>query len=757
MNKKKLPVHNNPSERERRSHAPYNFVQLTGDVLNAVESPRELPSHDAFHADLYSGFFDVKMTTKTPIFIRGLLTEEEFEQGENVNEKDKPFRKMVKNKPDFFHLGNPDKPIIPGSSLRGMIRSVFEIVTLSKMDFVDDRKLIFRAVGDYSSLGDYYRKMFLTEKFKNHKKMEFDYPSHAVKGGYLKKIGNKYYIRPAECHENESFVHVEYDTVKSEFGELPKHIKRRCFVKPVKRSSSDRGNRNGKNLILNLAISDAISATPKPGFVEAYLIISGYMGGKHKKHLHCAVYKVDGNAEPLEVTKEMWKLYKDDHEKSQGREVRELKDEEPLFYMVNKKGELVYFGPTKFFRIPHKHSIKEFLPDVHKSPDSIDMAEALFGFVNKRVGSSQDKDIVNSSYASRIRVSKAELEKGQSDIYLDDPEAPGEPIVPKILGTPKPTAFQHYLTQKNPDDKNELNHYSSPPIKKTVLRGWKKYWHHDLSHFVKKDELAEQISENSEPGQYDKQHTIIRPLRQGLSFRFRVSFENLKKEELGALSVALDPKPEPKSKHCHKIGMGKPYGLGSVELNSELYIINRIHRYSELINRGKWSTGIEKLEDNEFREVFFQYVVREDGEKKQAKDVFFRNPQIKDLMAMMKYPGPDPERLEYVRKESSRQRAVLPQPEDVDPIKTIPQPHKNKTKKGTKPTSVLPKSRSEIETVELIRKEGDKIIFKTKNDEIAQCEELRFRYMPFKSGQKLKVNITRKNGEISSVKFKKII
>ena len=61
-------------------------------------------------------------------------------------------------------------------------------------------------------------------------------------------------------------------------------------------------------------------------------------------------------------------------------------------------------------------------------------------------------------------------------------------MTPKILAGPKPTTFQHYLTQQEPDtiqeivkgkskSRMDLDHYGSNTPHDTTLRGHKLYWH----------------------------------------------------------------------------------------------------------------------------------------------------------------------------------------------------------------------------------------------------------------------------------------
>ncbi|MBK7245687.1 MAG: hypothetical protein IPH98_17910 [Saprospiraceae bacterium] len=61
-------------------------------------------------------------------------------------------------------------------------------------------------------------------------------------------------------------------------------------------------------------------------------------------------------------------------------------------------------------------------------------------------------------------------------------------------------------------------------------------------------------------------------------FSGRIRFDNLSNEELGLLLTAIDLPPE----CAHKIGMGKPLGLGSIRVTPTLKMINRKLRYNPL-------------------------------------------------------------------------------------------------------------------------------------------------------------------------------
>ena len=50
-----------------KAWAPYNFVPLPEKVIRRAG---EIPGHDTYSPDLLSGYFDVELETKSPVFVR---------------------------------------------------------------------------------------------------------------------------------------------------------------------------------------------------------------------------------------------------------------------------------------------------------------------------------------------------------------------------------------------------------------------------------------------------------------------------------------------------------------------------------------------------------------------------------------------------------------------------------------------------------------------------------------------------------------
>jgi CRISPR/Cas system CSM-associated protein Csm3 (group 7 of RAMP superfamily) len=108
----------NPSSEGTK--APYNFVPLNLHIVQH-EAP---PSADRFHDGRLTGYITFELTNKTPFFIRG-----------RDYEKRGGGHRWIPGV-HFFHAVE-NQPIVPGSSMRGMIRSLVEIISMSQLKFTD--------------------------------------------------------------------------------------------------------------------------------------------------------------------------------------------------------------------------------------------------------------------------------------------------------------------------------------------------------------------------------------------------------------------------------------------------------------------------------------------------------------------------------------------------------------------------------------------------------------------------------------------
>lgn len=530
---------------ETRATAPYNFIPVNKIVVKS-ETP---PSFDSYHEGLYTGYIKLDIETLTPLYIRGSNAEE---GGEVAN---------------FFSPGN--RPKIPGSSLRGMTRNLVEIVSCSRMEYVDDSTLYYRSLADQcrSVKNEYFRIMGQRGPNANR-------PGYRFKAGYLQRVGNEYQILPAGIQNGKQYQR----TPKLNTPEF-----------------SWQWQQDGSCITVS---------GPDPS------------GKKTKDWL---INPVDNNVRPIKISASDLNAYRNDSnrfkdkrdiadsEKQDGDLLRCLRAEEsresaknmvPCFYVTWTEPdgiERVAFGHTAYFRLAYRLSIKQHLPIAHRSNDnSLDLTSAIFGQA--------------SSFAGRVFFEDAHIDSedlakvSQEEVYL------------KILSNPKPTTFQHYLEQRN-KNKNNLLHWNN---QEALLRGYKLYWHRKTSQTGEKGWEAGREDVQSSPSQYTKVKTITSEAH----FQGRIRFENLSVKELGALLFALDLP----GGCAHKIGMGKPLGLGSVRIKPTLTLSKRTDkakgRYGRLFDGQKWHLAEEPAQIGDFKACFAEHMLKETKHDKAATDPF---------------------------------------------------------------------------------------------------------------------------------------
>ncbi|MCX7979099.1 MAG: TIGR03986 family CRISPR-associated RAMP protein, partial [Bdellovibrionaceae bacterium] len=380
------------------------------------------------------------------------------------------------------------------------------------------------------------------------------------------------------------------------------------------------------------------------------------------------VFPPDKKADLIPIGDDLVRAYRDQINQGQQQLLGPegvLNPGQPVFYLM-ENGQLVFFGHTMLFRLPYQRSPLDLVPERLYKGDSVDLTEAMFGLVP------QSKSDRRQARAGRVFFTDAHLTPNQTDVWLSQ-------VTPKILSSPKPTTFQHYLTQQQPDEVDSgkrdrrgnpkmelrLDHYASPPPHQTTIRGHKLYWHRGE---VGLDDVRESDQVNWST---DTQHTQIKPVRAGVTFRFRIYFENLRDFELGALLWALTLPGEPGKDYCHSLGMGKPLGMGAVKITPTLYLSDRQARYSQLFADSDWQRGERQETDlQQFIRAFEGFVLEgmDAKERKQAQSLKDLE-RIRMMLNMLEWPGPNRSLTEYMTIQpinEFRERPVLPDPLSIN-------------------------------------------------------------------------------------------
>ncbi len=391
---------------------------------------------------------------------------------------------------------------------------------------------------------------------------------------------------------------------------------------------------------------------------------------------HALVLDVDPKAKPLKLRTEAVQDYLDGLTPFQKEELAAWSKDKgclghlrPIFYVV-QGNEVAYFGHSPNFRIPARlfggdraARPSDFVPEELTNAPQPDLADAIFGWVEE-IGAgprSNPADGLPAGRAGRVAVSDAAYVSHREGVWLSQ-----EPIAPHTLGSPKPTTFQHYLVQDrslghDPDDKSQLAHYGTSPDR-TQIRGHKLYWHRGSTP---------DIEATAKERQHESQLTRIMPLKAGVQFEFDIRFENLRPEELGALLWVLQLPGQPDRVYRHKIGMGKPLGMGSVAIVPELHLTQRRQRYERLFAENGWEEAAQQASPDSYIAAFERYLLVDQQIAPQAAHLADVE-RIQMLLAMLEWHEGTREWLDATRymeiehgerKDNEyKERPVLPDP-----------------------------------------------------------------------------------------------
>jgi len=685
------------------ARAPYNFVSLPEKMVEA-ETP---PHHDQYDPSLLTGWLECTLETCSPTYIRGMLTELQYREF-GQSKSDELSENQKKDRARFFsssnkHEGGFNAPVIPGSSLRGMLRSLVEVASNGRMRWVGNiPTFTFRAVAAQAD-----------DPLKDPYKSVVGNMAANVYTGYLVKDGEKWFVQPAltpkesGLNAKERFLKIDEEDI-SVNGFIK--FNQDKYIPQVINVSFEHGQQKSKRIELQRKAERTGKKKTRLSYIvkeagaslkfSGVLVTSGNMKetgtAKSPRFKHCIVMPKNTRAKRLEIPEQVVKDYRAGlsvyqvesleawrdgmHDESWGC----LGNGKPVFYIPNPQNSslVLYFGHNPNFRIPAMLKDKarastplDFVPEALRNNPKPDLADAIFGWVEEieqekdpKTGKTQKKVIGPAKqYAGRVSVGDAHYKQNKRGIWYKN-----SPITPKILTSPKVTTFQHYLVQdKNlrhdPDNKASLAHYGTDP-KETNIRGRKFYWHKGASPAI-------EATDEEKKGR-ESQLTQIIPVKDGVSFSFRIHFENLRSEELGAICCALSLPGEVGKTYLHKIGMGKPLGMGSIRINiKEFHVTNRAEgRYEKFFDVSGWFLPENQTWSSGACIQKFEEFMRNKGVLQKDQSLG-DSQQVKELLTMLQWVGeaPTPQWLDFTRyMEIEREVSSRGKKEKVNEYKERP-------------------------------------------------------------------------------------
>ena len=543
-------------------HSPYQFINIRpakGDVnyadkdaLKAVDN--KFVRHDYWHKKGLSGVIQCSLKTVSPLVVGG--------RQDKADEKG--------SYPAIVHpYKQADGTIaIPANSLRGMIGSLAETISQSSL-----RVLEKKIDSSYSVRQDVSKSTQNVGLLMQNEDGNF----------YLHKLKDSQgnfstarMLKEREAKNKKTYQHLA-DTNKFYYAELI---------------------RKGRE---NHAIN--ISDLPDTNKQKGVVYIRGISTFTRKTYESFIPWdgKITGNG--IDVTEQVTRL--------QDTLVKYLSNKHknalPIGYTfinevpVVSSGDLIYYKEVKgiiselsysqIWRKPVSadlyQSIKNIRGKSNNDKENIDSlpwneervnltpAEALFGVVEEIAEEEREQKSQGSArnLASRVQFSDA---ISKNKITLD------EQVILKTLDSPKPPSPSMYFKSDEGKyvSKQQLN------LKKHKPNGRKHYIPHTEELHKNRKNWQTKFTNENPPLDGDnktnwKQYLKVRPIPKRTDFSFDIHFENISEAELGLLITTIQPSSDPKEKFSHRLGLGKPIGLGHICLSIEnITSINRIDRYS---------------------------------------------------------------------------------------------------------------------------------------------------------------------------------
>lgn len=532
--------HRAPRETITESWAPYNFAPLSPRVHFAADEARL--SHDHPFADGLSGSIAYTLSAHTPLLVGGGMSKHGNGPGEI-----KPFR-----------LPNNGSYAIPGSSLKGMIRSVLEIASHARFQFVDERHFGLRDVASANYSKEYGRRIAT---------------DGGAKAGWIRRASDGMGVEFRACafarvshRELSDLVHRQNVFERQVAASDEREAGADPLVKPMKVAEKfgfwrDAVGHPAKNGCFDITHQSFDASQQRvaglgSGDQSGVLVVTGqaYSSGaseRTKRHEYlfldppgdCSEWEplaeVDFRAF-LDVTaprgemaeKSGWAYWKPHFDK--GHEV-------PVFWIGTTVKRLISLA--NMMKLPAEHSVHECAratspqhapaSERDESDRAVDFVESLFGHINEAAdaGALRGRLMFGQAVAERADL---EPSKGQTT----------------VMSSPRASFFPNYLMQPaKPDDRyHTYAHEGEPPH----LRGWKRY------------PVAAQASKLPEPPEKSQAsaQVTLHMLPANQKFTGCVRFHNLRPAELGALLWALTWRQDGRLRHS--LGMAKNAQCGQV-------------------------------------------------------------------------------------------------------------------------------------------------------------------------------------------------
>lgn len=501
---------------------PYNFVSIN----TRSEQREDIKKCYSGKEQLHTGYLQCKIIVKTPLAIPD--SERKVQDGEHSSY---PFYSIDGEK------------VIPGASIRGILRSVYEAATDSCMVTVKESMGMTARIDNKSA---YAPGLLIREQdeWKLYKAKRYLIP---VKG-YKKFCTAGTVLDAGICVETQGGKRC----LKAENGEYFSNgacVEFQLFPEPQPY------NKRGY-LVWNGVVQDM--HTSKKG--NAYVYIGEKFGNKHGESLFQKTGLVKKEQKVIDKAmkglEETLKVYRDAainreygkaHSGYQNYEEARRQGVIPVWYQEDKQNKTLYFSAASIGRMQYENTLSDLIGK--KKPcenrNSVCKACSLFGMAAK-----------NEAIGSRVRIGDA--------IGKD---CTVKRVTLQELGMPRSSYMPFYAEKVEGRRVTSCKSYDEMGA---GIRGRKFYWHNPAAA---EDESVYATEKKTE------RNATMELVMPGAEFDFRVYYDEITQQQLEELIWSITFwENERNGELCHKLGHGKPLGLGSVKM----IVTEKVERSTDL-------------------------------------------------------------------------------------------------------------------------------------------------------------------------------
>ena len=560
------PAPRPPQSPLKQLSAPYNFVPWSPNDPVVTPEWQDDISLDVPFVDGICGTIALRLVADSPVLVA-------IDQRKIENDREAATEARMARLAD-------GRAVIPGSSLRGLIRSVVEMISFSRFAPIDDRRMSVRDLYNKGLYLDYFTETVGTRTYKA-----------KTKAGWLRR----------DPQDPTRWVIVPCQLARIEQADLERKIGSKADMRlgserPFKKDKKDQPLRSAlikyaawEELVgpdrtiafrppreddhnhspgqLRYRKVDEFTLGPAStnGFVSGTVVFAGQPGDRERpgegrkrcrKHMEFVFFAPCDRAAAGEIATKLVvpdPVRRDFEALQRGEDGgftqewsgwrKDLNAGRPVavFYLTGGDGQVSHLGLCQMFRLPYAHTAASLVRQTMPPAELRDFAECVFGRV-ERVKRPDGGTV--DALRGRCTFDMAVVEK--------DKEVSANPLL-YVLGQPKPSYYPAYVQQPGAEQGRLPGDaaYRSWHDAAAVPRGWKRY----------PSRTGGPSAPNANPDNR-KVNVRLYPIGAGSEAVSALRVHNLRPAELGAVLWALTWGD--KQHLCHGLGLAKGMGLGQV-------------------------------------------------------------------------------------------------------------------------------------------------------------------------------------------------